>query len=120
MSALPANLPVRADALEASGRRVFDVEIGALQVLRGRLGPAFANACQLLLDGNGRIACTGMGKSGHIAKKIAATLSSTRLASPVPPPGITSHGDLGMVTTRTRCAVVKLRRDEEILTISPR
>jgi arabinose-5-phosphate isomerase len=120
MSALPANLPVHADALEASGRRVFDVEIGALQVLRGRLGPEFASACQTLLDCGGRIACTGMGKSGHIAKKIAATLSSTGSPALFLHPGEASHGDLGMVTDQDTVLLLSNSGEtEEILTILP-
>jgi len=120
MSALPANLPVHADALEASGRRVFDVEIAALQVLRGRVGPEFAHACETLLACTGRIACTGMGKSGHIATKIAATLSSTGSPALFLHPGEASHGDLGMVTDQDTVLLLSNSGEtEEILTILP-
>src|SRR6187551_573634 len=120
MSALPANLPVHADALEASGRRVFDVEIGALQVLRERLGPEFARACETLLACTGRIACTGMGKSGHIATKIAATLSSTGSPALFLHPGEASHGDLGMVTDQDTVLLLSNSGEtEEILVILP-
>jgi arabinose-5-phosphate isomerase len=86
-----------AQALVASGRRVVEVERGALAALQARIGPEFARACELLLACRGRVVCTGMGKSGHIATKIAATMSSTGTPSFFLHPGEASHGDLGMV-----------------------
>jgi arabinose-5-phosphate isomerase len=120
MSALPANLPVHADALEASGRRVFDVEVGALQVLRARIGADFSEACRVLLDCRGRIACTRMGKSAHIATKIAATLASTGSPAFFLHPGEASHGDLGMVMDQDVVLLLSNSGEtEEILTILP-
>jgi arabinose-5-phosphate isomerase len=120
MSALPANLPVHDDALAASGRRVFDIEIGALGVLRDRIGADFARACRELLACRGRIACTGMGKSGHVATKIAATLSSTGSPALFLHPGEASHGDLGMLTDQDTVLLLSNSGEtEEILTILP-
>jgi uncharacterized metal-binding protein len=61
----------------ASGRRVIEIETHGLTAIAARIDGAFSDACRLLLAGTGRVVCTGMGKSGHIARKIAATLAST-------------------------------------------
>lgn len=82
----------------ASGRRVFAVEARALEAVAARIDGAFSAACALLLACRGRVVCTGMGKSGHIARKIAATLASTGTPSFYMHPGEAGHGDLGMVT----------------------
>ncbi len=68
-------LPRSADpaGLVASGRRVFEIERQALEAVADRLGEAFQQACQAILASRGRVVATGMGKSGHIARKIAAT-----------------------------------------------
>ncbi len=84
--------------LAASGRRVFEVEAQALQAVGGRVGADFARACTLVLASGGRLVCTGMGKSGHVARKIAATLASTGTPSFFVHPGEAGHGDLGMIT----------------------
>ena len=120
MSALPANRPVHADALQASGRRVFAVEMRALEALDARIGADFARACRELLDCRGRIACIGMGKSGHIATKIAATLSSTGSPAFFLHPGEASHGDLGMLKDQDVVLLLSNSGEtEEILTILP-
>jgi arabinose-5-phosphate isomerase len=80
-----------------SGRKVLAIEHAALQSLHGRLDQHFAQACRHLLDCKGRVVCTGMGKSGHIANKIAATLASTGTPAFYVHPGEASHGDLGMI-----------------------
>ena len=85
-------------ALAESGRRVLDIETRALQALASRLDGDFTTACRLLLACEGRVVCTGMGKSGHIARKIAATLASTGTPAFYVHPGEAGHGDLGMVT----------------------
>jgi len=85
-------------ALVASGQRVFDIEGQALAAVRAGLGEAFARACQLVLAGRGRVVATGMGKSGHVARKIAATLASTGTPAFYVHPGEAGHGDLGMIT----------------------
>jgi arabinose-5-phosphate isomerase len=82
----------------ASGRRVFEVEVRGLQAVAERIDGAFSDACRLLLECRGRVVCTGMGKSGHIARKIAATLASTGTPAFYMHPGEAGHGDLGMVT----------------------
>ncbi|MFA7437481.1 MAG: D-arabinose 5-phosphate isomerase, partial [Castellaniella sp.] len=68
---------LRPDAMRASARRTFQTEIQALQALQARLGPAFEHAVTAILACPGRVVVTGIGKSGHIARKIAATLAST-------------------------------------------
>ncbi|MGY0556311.1 MULTISPECIES: KpsF/GutQ family sugar-phosphate isomerase [unclassified Lysobacter] len=81
-----------------SGRRVFDIEATALAAVAARLDGEFSAACRLMLDVRGRVVTTGMGKSGHIARKIAATLASTGTPSFYVHPGEAGHGDLGMIT----------------------
>ncbi|CCP10291.1 arabinose-5-phosphate isomerase [Stenotrophomonas maltophilia SKK35] len=85
-------------SLVASGRRVFDIEQQALNAVAARLGDAFQQACQAILSSRGRVVATGMGKSGHIARKIAATLASTGTPAFYVHPGEAGHGDLGMIT----------------------
>ena len=82
----------------ASGRRVLDVETRGLDAIAARIDGAFSAACRLLLASNGRVVCTGMGKSGHIARKIAATFASTGTPAFYVHPGEAGHGDLGMIT----------------------
>jgi arabinose-5-phosphate isomerase len=82
----------------ASGRRVFEIETRGLDAVAARIDGAFTAACTLLLASRGRVICTGMGKSGHVARKIAATLASTGTPSFYVHPGEAGHGDLGMVT----------------------
>lgn len=79
-------------------RRVLDIEAKAITGLIPRLDASFDRACQLCLDCRGRIIVTGMGKSGHVAGKIAATLASTGTPAFFVHPGEASHGDLGMIT----------------------
>jgi len=98
-----AVLPLPADAvsdanLVASGRRVVEIERGALAAVGERIGAEFAAACRLILGSRGRVVATGMGKSGHIARKIAATLASTGTPAFFVHPGEAGHGDLGMIT----------------------
>ena len=64
-------------ALVAAGRRTIDIEARAVAGLSSRIGEAFARACQLCLGAAGRVVVTGLGKSGHVGGKIAATLAST-------------------------------------------
>jgi arabinose-5-phosphate isomerase len=83
-----------------SGRRVAEIEAQALQSLARRIDGSFAAACRLVLAGRGRVVCTGMGKSGHVARKIAATLASTGTPAFYVHPGEAGHGDLGMITDK--------------------
>lgn len=101
-------------------RAVLEIEAGAVQALVPRLGDDFARACELLLACQGRIVVTGMGKSGHIGSKIAATLASTGSPSFFVHPGEASHGDMGMITPQD--AVLALSNSgetAELLTIVP-
>jgi len=120
MTATPTPAHDGTDALIESGRRVVGIEMQALLALQSRIGPAFAHACQELLACRGRVICTGMGKSGHIATKIAATLASTGTAAFFLHPGEASHGDLGMVKDLdVVLALSNSGETEEILTIVP-
>lgn len=80
-----------------AGRRVVTREADALNLLADSLGAEFAQAVQLILDAPGRVIISGMGKSGHIARKIAATFASTGTPAHFVHPAEASHGDLGML-----------------------
>jgi arabinose-5-phosphate isomerase len=97
MNAVEHNATGAGQALE-SARRTFDIEVAGLAALRGRLDDAFVAACRLCLTCRGRAIVTGMGKSGHVARKIAATLASTGTPAFFLHPGEASHGDIGMIT----------------------
>ena len=81
-----------------AGRQVLRIESAALATFADALGDSFAQAVQILLATKGRIVISGMGKSGHVARKIAATFASTGAPAQFVHPGEASHGDLGMVT----------------------
>lgn len=78
-------------------RETFDIEAQALLGLKGRLGEAFPEVVRAILNCSGRLVVTGMGKSGHVGRKIAATLSSTGTPSFFVHPAEAVHGDLGML-----------------------
>ncbi|MDI4637725.1 MULTISPECIES: KpsF/GutQ family sugar-phosphate isomerase [Halomonadaceae] len=82
----------------ASARRTLNIERDAIEALTTRIDANFDRACELLLGCQGRVVVTGMGKSGHIGGKIAATLASTGTPAFFVHPGEASHGDLGMIT----------------------
>ena len=103
-----------------SAKRTIRMEAAAVADLEGRIDAEFEKACELLLQVNGRIIVTGMGKSGHIARKIAATLASTGSPAFFVHPGEASHGDMGMITAQD--AVIALSNSgsvPEILTLLP-
>jgi arabinose-5-phosphate isomerase len=105
---------------EQLGREVIQLEAEALQTLAKRIDGQFAEACRLILACTGRVIVTGMGKSGHIGGKIAATLASTGTPSFFVHPGEASHGDIGMITTPDIVlAISNSGETEEILTILP-
>ncbi|MEZ5530294.1 MAG: KpsF/GutQ family sugar-phosphate isomerase [Porticoccaceae bacterium] len=81
-----------------AARRTIRLEAEAVSLLEERIGADFDRACQLALQCRGRVIVTGMGKSGHIGRKIAASLASTGTPSFFVHPGEASHGDLGMIT----------------------
>jgi len=83
-----------------SARRTIRMEAEAVAALESRIGDAFAAACEIFLHTRGRVIVTGMGKSGHVATKIAATLASTGTPSFFVHPGEASHGDMGMITAQ--------------------
>jgi arabinose-5-phosphate isomerase len=102
------------------GRTALDIEIEGLRAQIPRLGREFALACRICLNCRGRVVVTGMGKSGHIGGKLAATLASTGTPAFFMHPGEASHGDVGMITRED--AVLALSNSgetEEILTIVP-
>ncbi|MCL2022027.1 MAG: KpsF/GutQ family sugar-phosphate isomerase [Betaproteobacteria bacterium] len=106
----PIELAIRALAIEAE----------AIQALISRIDARFAEAVELILQSKGRVIISGMGKSGHIARKIAATLSSTGTPAYFVHPGEASHGDLGMVqSVDVFLALSNSGETEEILRILP-
>ena len=108
------------EELLALAGAVLEIEARAVDGLRARLDDAFVAACRLCLDTTGRIVVTGMGKSGHISGKIAATLASTGTPAFFMHPGEASHGDLGMITAQdVLLAVSNSGETDEIVTILP-
>ena len=102
------------------GRAVLETEATAITHLKQRLDDSFVTACHHMLHCEGRIVVTGMGKSGHIGAKIAATLASTGSPSFFVHPGEASHGDLGMITAKdVVIALSNSGETGEILTILP-
>ncbi len=85
-------------AMIANGMSVITTEARALDVLAKNLDDSFAQAVSTILNARGRVIVSGMGKSGHIAHKVAATLASTGTPAVFVHPGEASHGDLGMIT----------------------
>jgi len=99
MTPAPAALPpFDADQALRLARETFDIEAAALTALSNRVDKLFAQAVQMVLQTRGRVVVMGMGKSGHVGRKIAATLASTGTPAFFVHPGEASHGDLGMVT----------------------
>ncbi len=104
----------------ASGRQTIRLELEAVQELLNHLDGAFSRACEILFSCRGRVIVTGMGKSGHIGNKIAATLASTGTPSFFVHPGEASHGDLGMFTgDDVVLALSNSGETSEVVTILP-
>jgi arabinose-5-phosphate isomerase len=95
-----------------SAQRTIRMESEAVAALEARIGDGFIKACELLLQTPGRVIVTGMGKSGHIARKIAATLASTGTPAFFVHPGEASHGDMGMITAND--SVIALSNSGEV------
>jgi arabinose-5-phosphate isomerase len=93
-----ASTPFDAQRALQLAAHTFEIEAQALLGLKARQGEGFAEAVRVMLECNGRVVVTGIGKSGHVARKIAATLASTGTPSFFVHPAEASHGDLGMVT----------------------
>ncbi|HEX6261175.1 MAG TPA: KpsF/GutQ family sugar-phosphate isomerase [Woeseiaceae bacterium] len=107
------------DLIRLAGR-VLDIESRAVLQLKQRLDGSFAAACKLCLETTGRVVVTGMGKSGHIGGKIAATLASTGTPSFFMHPAEASHGDLGMITEQDLLLAVSYSGEtQEVVTILP-
>jgi len=94
------------DTYISIGRRVLSREADALQMLADALDDSFADAVGLILDATGRVILSGMGKSGHVARKIAATFASTGTPAHFVHPAEASHGDLGMLARGDVCLVL--------------
>ena len=94
----PTDAAADAAALLAAGRRVIAAEAAALAALADSLSAPFAQAARAMLAARGRVIVSGMGKSGHVARKVAATLASTGTPAQFVHPAEASHGDLGMIT----------------------
>lgn len=111
---------MNASALLDSARRTLSIERDAVAALLPRLEADFEKACTLILACKGRVVVTGMGKSGHIGGKIAATLASTGTPSFFVHPGEASHGDLGMMMRNdVVIAISNSGETAEVLTILP-
>ena len=103
-----------------AGLSVIETEAAAIFELTHQIDAAFQHACELLFQSGGRIIVTGMGKSGHIGKKIAATLASTGSPAFFMHPAEASHGDLGMVTKEdTVLAISNSGNTREVLALIP-
>lgn len=110
--------PSSAQRLIAQAREVLRIEADAITRLIDRIGEPFASACALILACQGRVVVSGMGKSGHIARKLAATLASTGTPAFFVHPAEASHGDLGMVTREdVFIALSNSGRTDELLAI---
>jgi len=106
--------------LTALAAKVLEIESAAVMHLKSRLDESFAAACELCLQTTGRVVVTGMGKSGHICGKIAATLASTGTPAFFMHPAEASHGDLGMITPQDLLLAVSYSGEtEEVVTILP-
>ena len=100
--------------------RTIELEKNAIQALIDRIGDEFENACKVILACSGRTVGVGIGKSGHIARKIAATLASTGTPAMYVHAGEANHGDIGMITKNdVVLAVSNSGQTEEILTLLP-
>ncbi len=104
-------LPQQAQADIKAGKTLLEAEAQALQNLANKLDATFSQAVDLIVNLKGRVIVTGMGKSGHIGAKIAATLASTGTPAFFVHPGEASHGDLGMITEED--AVIALSHSGE-------
>ncbi len=108
------------DEFIAAGQRTVRMELEAIDALTARIDDDFVKACKLILSCNGRTIVTGMGKSGHIGKKIAATLASTGTPAFFVHPGEASHGDLGMITRNDLViAISNSGSSAEVITLLP-
>lgn len=119
MTALPEPVSTSHKAI-AMAQRVLQIEAAAVAALADRVGPAFAEAVSLILGRSGRVVVTGIGKSGHIGRKMAATLASTGTPAYFVHAAEAAHGDLGMITPEdVVIALSNSGSSDELLTIVP-
>lgn len=121
MSSRPPLIPVvDPDAILARARDTFDIEAAAVAGLKTRVGPSFVAAVRKVLEVRGRVVVMGMGKSGHVGRKIAATLASTGTPAMFVHPAEASHGDLGMIkSVDLVLAISNSGEVDELTTILP-
>ena len=120
MSSAPLPPVVDADAILARARATFDIESDAVLGLKTRVGPSFVDAVRKILEVRGRVVVMGMGKSGHVGRKIAATLASTGTPAMFVHPAEASHGDLGMIKAIDLVLAISNSGEvEELTTILP-
>jgi arabinose-5-phosphate isomerase len=119
-SASPPPAPLADDTLLELGRQALSTEAEAVSALVPRLDRSFVQACRLCLDCKGRVVVTGMGKSGHVGSKIAATLASTGTPAFFLHPAEAGHGDIGMITRQdVVLAISNSGETAEIATLVP-
>src|SRR5207344_3446110 len=125
LAATPLTTPIANPILDAASLRrsaltVISTEARAIEVLKTRIDDSFLRACQLMFECPGRVVVSGMGKSGHIGTKIAATLASTGTPAFFVHPGEASHGDIGMITASdVVLALSNSGETDELVTILP-
>ena len=106
--------------LRSSALRTIDIESQSILELKTRIDSAFEGACELIMASQGRVAILGIGKSGHVGRKIAATLASTGTPAVFVHPAEAGHGDLGMITEQdVVVAISNSGTSEEIMTLLP-
>jgi arabinose-5-phosphate isomerase len=116
----PSPRPFSAERALALGKQTLGIEAAAVDALQQRINGDFARAVELILGSHGRLIVSGMGKSGHIARKIAATMASTGTPAYFVHPAEASHGDLGMITRDDiLLALSNSGESEELLRIVP-
>jgi arabinose-5-phosphate isomerase len=109
-----------AEQAQALARKTFEIEAAAVLGLAGRVGSEFAQAVHIMLTCRGRVVVMGMGKSGHIGRKVAATLASTGTPAMFVHPAEASHGDLGMIkAVDVVLAISNSGESEELTAILP-
>tara|TARA_Y100000739_G_scaffold6860_1_gene6221 strand:+ start:29 stop:1003 length:975 start_codon:yes stop_codon:yes gene_type:complete len=103
-----------------SALRTIEIQKRAIDALKSRIGGDFEDTCQLILNCSGRVVVVGIGKSGHIARKVAATLASTGTPAIYVHAGEANHGDIGMITKNdVVMAISNSGKTEEIINLLP-
>jgi arabinose-5-phosphate isomerase len=116
MSPQPTSPPFQADKALRLAQETLDIEAAAILGLKRHLGDSFARVVEMMLGVSGRIVVMGMGKSGHVGRKIAATLSSTGTPAMFVHPAEASHGDLGMIKPMDLVLAISNSGESEELT----